>query len=91
MDVDTCCVRRYLRRGHRSVMKKGVGDLIEAAVHPIAVAFHLPCLNADGTLKKHSRCAKRRDKLNAAFWRFGIGVDSPWVTPAKKDKDHAQP
>jgi len=44
--------------------KRGLGDLIEAAVKPIAVALKLDCLDQQQKLKPESPCAQRRDRLN---------------------------
>lgn len=44
--------------------KMGLGDLIEKAVKPIAVALKLDCLDENHNLKNDSPCAKRRDRWN---------------------------
>lgn len=43
---------------------RGLGDVIEAVMKPIARILQLPCLDAKGRLKPDSGCAKRRDALN---------------------------
>jgi len=40
------------------------GDQLEKLFKPIAKALGLPCLDASGTLRHDSGCAKRRDKIN---------------------------
>lgn len=47
-----------------SVAKKGLGDLVERAVKPIAKAFKHPCLQPDDTLRPGSPCAKIKAALN---------------------------
>lgn len=47
---------------------RGLGDVVERAVKPVARALNLDCLDkATGALKPTSRCAKRRDAMNRAF------------------------
>jgi len=45
---------------------RGLGDVIEAAIKPIARMLQLPCLDTEGRLRPDSGCAKRRDTLNEA-------------------------
>lgn len=47
-----------------SALKKGLGDLVEQAVKPIAKAIHHPCLQADDTLRPGSPCHKIKTALN---------------------------
>jgi hypothetical protein len=51
----------------------GLGDLVERAVKPIAVAMKLPCLDKEKRLRPDSPCARRRDRLNALGRKVGIG------------------
>jgi hypothetical protein len=44
--------------------KRGLGDVVEGLVKPIAKALGLRCLDAEGKLRPESGCAKRRDALN---------------------------
>lgn len=54
--------------------KRGLGDMVEAAVHPIAVALKFPCVDpATERLRPDSPCARRRDKLNQVGKAIGIG------------------
>lgn len=48
--------------GEREI--RGLGDIVERAVKPIAKMLRLPCLDKDGTLRPASPCAKRRNALN---------------------------
>jgi hypothetical protein len=43
---------------------RGLGDLVEAAVKPVAKALGLSCLDANYHLRPGTPCAKRRDALN---------------------------
>jgi hypothetical protein len=64
-DPLTYAARQALRAA-TSDRRRGLGDVIEAAVKPIARILQLPCLDAGGRLKPDSGCAKRRDALNKA-------------------------
>ena len=45
---------------------RGLGDVVESMIKPIARALRLNCLDNQGKLKAASPCAKRRDALNRA-------------------------
>jgi len=64
--------QRKASRVATSGRRRGLGDVIEAAVKPIARMLHLPCLDAEGRLKPDSGCAKRRDALNQALRQPGV-------------------
>lgn len=54
---------------------RGLGDLVEAMVHGLAVALDLSCLDdSKQSLRPESPCAKRRDKLNRLGTKLGIGL-----------------
>lgn len=54
-----------LRAKHAKPPRRGLGDLVEKAVKPVAKALQLPCLDPQtGQLKPESGCAKRRAALN---------------------------
>ena len=54
--------------------KRGLGDIVEAIVHPLAVALDLPCLDdSKQSLRPESPCAQRRDKLNQMGRKVGLG------------------
>lgn len=56
---------------------RGVGDIVERIVKPIAKALNLPCLDkTTHALRPESPCAKRRDFLNKAM-PFGQSSQSP--------------
>ena len=46
------------------LQRRRLGDLVERAVKPIAVALGSDCLDEHHNLKPDSGCAKRRDALN---------------------------
>lgn len=57
----------YIRKGCPEVAEekpRGLGDIIERMVKPIAKALRLNCLDENANLKPKSPCAKRRDALN---------------------------
>jgi len=43
----------------------GLGTWLEKVFKPIAKALKMKCLDEQGKLKPKSKCAERRDKLNA--------------------------
>lgn len=43
---------------------KGLGDIVEQLIKPVAKALNLPCLNEQKKLRPDSPCAKRRNFLN---------------------------
>jgi hypothetical protein len=45
---------------------RGLGDVIERAMKPIASVLKMNCLDAEKKLKPESPCAKRREALNKA-------------------------
>jgi len=46
---------------------RGLGDLVEWIVKPIAKRLKLKCLDEKQRLRPESPCAKRKAKLNKAF------------------------
>lgn len=50
------------KRASRQI--RGVGDIVEKLVKPIAVMFKMYCLDENKELKPESDCAKRRDRAN---------------------------
>ena len=65
--------RVIMRIGGGEKPARGLGDMIERLVHPIAVALKLPCLDEKQELKPQSPCAKRRAWLNEQGKKVGIG------------------
>lgn len=55
--------------------KAGLGDMVEALVKPIARALKLDCLDEHEQLKPGTPCWKRRETLNEAGRKMGIGRD----------------
>jgi hypothetical protein len=49
---------------------RGLGDIIEAAAKPIAVALKLKCLDEHHKLRPESECAKRKARLNNVTINF---------------------
>jgi hypothetical protein len=58
--------QRQALRDANQPRPRGLGDLIEAAVKPLAKALHSRCLDAAGGLKPESRCGRWREALNRA-------------------------
>ena len=52
------------RLGREFLERWKLGDKVERAVKPVAVALRLPCLDEQKRLKPGCGCAKRRDALN---------------------------
>ncbi|WP_309400571.1 hypothetical protein [Cerasicoccus maritimus] len=48
----------------------GLGDTVEKIAKPIAKALRLSCLDPAGALRPDSKCAQRRNKLNALGRKF---------------------
>jgi hypothetical protein len=54
--------------------RAGLGDMVERAAHPLAVALKLPCLDEKQQLRPESPCGRRRAKLNDLGKKIGIGI-----------------
>ena len=64
-----------VRIGGGKKAARGLGDMVERLVHPIAVALKLPCLDEKQELRPQSPCARRRAWLNEQGRKVGIGIN----------------
>lgn len=45
-------------------LPRNLGDKVERAVKPIAIALNLPCLDENKNIRPESGCGKRKKSLN---------------------------
>ena len=56
--------KTILRQAEFIIPPRGLGDVIEGLIKPVAQVLGLSCLDSTGQLKPDSPCARRRDALN---------------------------